>query len=94
MDEYFLNKEDWDTLVELGVGSRKDETILKTIPVTTKAAFTKAYAPLICSRIFTQPVSVITPRTILSHSIRGRILVHQSSDSPQETCQIWRKPLT
>jgi replication factor C subunit 1 len=45
MDEYFLNKEDWDTLVELGVGNRKDETILKTIPATTKTAFTKAYAP-------------------------------------------------
>lgn len=45
MDEYYLNKEDWDTLVELGVGARKDETILKTVPTATKTAFTRAYVP-------------------------------------------------
>jgi Replication factor RFC1 C terminal domain len=88
MDEYFLNKEDWDTLVELGVGDRKDETILKSIPTNTKTAFTKAYVPLIRSRTYTQFVSVITPRTILSHSIKGQILVYQSRDSLQETCRI------
>ena len=25
MDEYFLSEEDWDTIVELGVGDDKDE---------------------------------------------------------------------
>jgi hypothetical protein len=41
MDEYFLSKEEWDTIVELGVGDKKDELILKKIPAPTKAAFTK-----------------------------------------------------
>ncbi|KAF9071137.1 replication factor RFC1 C terminal domain-containing protein [Rhodocollybia butyracea] len=43
MDEYFLSKEEWDTIVELGVGDKKDELILKKIPAATKTAFTKKY---------------------------------------------------
>jgi replication factor C subunit 1 len=45
MDEYFLNKEDWDSMVELGVGSRRDEDILKQISSATKAAFTRKCVP-------------------------------------------------
>lgn len=41
MDEYFLSKEEWDTIVELGVGDKKDDLILKKIPTATKTAFTK-----------------------------------------------------
>lgn len=41
MDEYFLNREDWDTLVELGLDDYKDEIILKKISTATKTAFTK-----------------------------------------------------
>lgn len=41
MDEYFLSKDDWDAMVELGVGSRRDEDVLKKIPSATKAAFTR-----------------------------------------------------
>jgi replication factor C subunit 1 len=41
MDEYYLSREDWDTVVELGVGDRKDDVLLKKIPATTKAAFTR-----------------------------------------------------
>lgn len=43
MDEYFLNKEDWETLVELGVGDRNDAAVLKLVPTQTKTAFTKTY---------------------------------------------------
>ncbi|THH17585.1 hypothetical protein EW146_g3254 [Bondarzewia mesenterica] len=43
MDEYYLTREDWDTIVELGVGERKDEIILKKIPPSTKTALTKKY---------------------------------------------------
>ncbi|KAM6493294.1 Replication factor RFC1 C terminal domain containing protein [Amanita muscaria] len=43
MDEYYLSKEDWDTIVELGVGDHKDEIILKKIPPATKTAFTRKY---------------------------------------------------
>ena len=29
MDDYFLNREDWDTVVELGVGDRREDFVLK-----------------------------------------------------------------
>ena len=41
MDEYFLSKDEWDTLVELGVGGHKDEGVLKKISAATKTSFTK-----------------------------------------------------
>ena len=41
MDEYFLSREDWDTIVELGVGDNADALVLKKIPSATKTAFTK-----------------------------------------------------
>jgi len=41
MDEYFLSKDEWDTLVELGVGGYKDDGVLKRITAATKASFTK-----------------------------------------------------
>lgn len=41
MDEYYLSREDWDTVVELGVGDRKDDVLLKKISAATKAAFTR-----------------------------------------------------
>ncbi|KAG8981914.1 hypothetical protein FRC05_000056 [Tulasnella sp. 425] len=43
MDEYFLSKEEWDYLVELGVGERNDEAVLKKIPTAVKTAFTRKY---------------------------------------------------
>ncbi|KAF7433765.1 hypothetical protein PC9H_005730 [Pleurotus ostreatus] len=43
MDEYYLSKEDWDTVVELGVDQNKDELVLKKIPAATKTAFTRKY---------------------------------------------------
>ncbi|KAI6149861.1 replication factor RFC1 C terminal domain-containing protein [Pisolithus tinctorius] len=42
MDEYYLTREDWDTIVELGVDENKDD-VLKKIPTATKTAFTKRY---------------------------------------------------
>jgi replication factor C subunit 1 len=42
MDEYFLTKEDWDALVEMGVGKAyREEGVLKLIPTTVKSAFTR-----------------------------------------------------
>ncbi len=41
MDEYYLNKEDWDALVELGVDTMRDEALLKKIPTAVKTAFTR-----------------------------------------------------
>ncbi|KAG9023436.1 hypothetical protein FS842_005729 [Serendipita sp. 407] len=42
MDDYYLNKDDWDTVVELGVGGHNEE-FLKSVPTATKTAFTKTY---------------------------------------------------
>ena len=43
MDEYYLGREDWDTIVELGVGDNADTLALKKISTATKTAFTKKY---------------------------------------------------
>jgi hypothetical protein len=41
MDEYYLSKEDWDTIVELGVGPANSEFIMKKISTATKSGFTR-----------------------------------------------------
>jgi len=41
MDEYYLSKEDWDTIVELGVDDRKDDVVLKKITPATKTSLTR-----------------------------------------------------
>jgi len=43
MDEYYLSKEDWDTIVELGVDDKKDDLVLKKISSATKTNLTKKY---------------------------------------------------
>ena len=43
MDEYFLTREDWDTIVELGVGDHSDALVLKKISTATKTSFTRKY---------------------------------------------------
>ncbi|TNY21158.1 DNA replication factor C large subunit [Rhodotorula diobovata] len=44
MDEYYLGRDEWDTIVELGVGDgRTMEEVLKKIPSQTKSAFTRKY---------------------------------------------------
>jgi len=41
MDEYYLSREDWDTVVELGVDTQKDDVVNKLIKPATKTSFTK-----------------------------------------------------
>ena len=41
MDEYYLSREDWDTVVELGLDQHKDDLVLKKISTATKTSFTK-----------------------------------------------------
>jgi len=43
MDEYYVSKDDWDTMVELGVGECSQDGVLKKIRGSTKAAFTKRF---------------------------------------------------
>lgn len=78
MDEYYLDKSDWDTMVELGVGDRKDEVILKTIPTATKTAFTKSYDFMSLIPSHTQGSTIaITPRSTLLPSIEVLNLVYR-----------------
>lgn len=41
MDSYFLTKEDWDAILELGVGQMDQEKV--KIETQTKATFTRMY---------------------------------------------------
>ena len=41
MDSYFLTKDDWDAILELGVGPMDEKSV--SIPTQTKTAFTRNY---------------------------------------------------
>ena len=41
MDDYYLSREEWDTLVELGLDDHKDTVVLKKISTATKTNLTK-----------------------------------------------------
>jgi len=43
MDDYYLSKEDWDTILELGVDDKKDQIVAKAISTATKSALTKKW---------------------------------------------------
>lgn len=43
MDEYYLSKEDWDTILELGVDDKKDQIVAKNISTATKTALTRKW---------------------------------------------------
>ncbi|KAI9466675.1 replication factor RFC1 C terminal domain-containing protein [Lactarius psammicola] len=43
MDDYYISREDWDTIVELGLGEQKDDVVLKKIAAATKTALTRKY---------------------------------------------------
>jgi replication factor C subunit 1 len=43
MDNYYLTKEDWDVIMELGVGPDSPEPKAKGLPTAVKSAFTRKY---------------------------------------------------
>ena len=43
MDDYYISREDWDTVVELGIGEQKEDVVLKKIATATKSALTRKY---------------------------------------------------
>ena len=47
MDDYYLSKEEWDTIVELGLDQNKDEIILKKISTATKTNLTRKCVPVL-----------------------------------------------
>jgi replication factor C subunit 1 len=44
MDYYYLTKDEFDAILELGIGDQNGEAVMKSIPSQVKAAFTKACA--------------------------------------------------
>jgi replication factor C subunit 1 len=48
MDEYYLSREDWDTILELGVDTHNMDLVAKKISTATKSAFTRKYVHLLC----------------------------------------------
>lgn len=46
MDDYYISREDWDTIVELGIGEKKEDVVLKKIATATKSALTRKYNSL------------------------------------------------
>jgi len=43
MDDYYLSKDEWDTIIELGLDENKDTVILKKMTTATKSTLTKRY---------------------------------------------------
>lgn len=60
MDSYFLTREDWDAMVELGVGPM-DESMVK-LESQTKATFTRVYNQRSHPLPFMKATSVVAPK--------------------------------
>ena len=52
LDDYYLTKEDWDTVMDFMIGPDRTESLLKKIPTTVKSGFTRKYNST------THPVSI------------------------------------
>lgn len=62
MDSYFLTKDDWDAIVELGVGPMDAEGLPKKIESSAKAAFTRLYNAASHPLPFMKASNVIAPK--------------------------------
>jgi len=93
MDEYYLSKEEWDTVVELGVGDHKDDKVLKGISTATKTAFTRKSVEMRNAYLdFTDiPLTDTILWTILLRSINRPILERHLRSLQGRQCPIWRK---
>lgn len=52
MDDYYLTKEDWDTIMEFLIGPASTDSVIKKIPTAVKTAFTRKYNSM------THPVAI------------------------------------
>ncbi|SCV03207.1 LAMI_0H06304g1_1 [Lachancea mirantina] len=64
MDDYYLSKEDWDSVMDFMIGSDKTDMIIKKIPTAVKSGFTRSY------NASTHPVAIY--RTGSTTSIGGK----------------------
>ncbi|SCV05769.1 LANO_0H14774g1_1 [Lachancea nothofagi CBS 11611] len=47
MDDYYLSKEDWDSIMEFMIGNDKTDAQIKKIPTAVKSGFTRKYNAMI-----------------------------------------------
>lgn len=47
MDDYYLSKEDWDSIMEFMIGSDKTDLQIKKIPTAVKSGFTRKYNSMV-----------------------------------------------
>lgn len=75
LDDYFLGKEEWDAIVEMGVGEgRGMEQVLKNIPSQTKAAFTRrCVARLVCQSLRSLALGASIPADHLTRCRRAQL---------------------
>lgn len=52
LDHYYLTREDWDSIVDFGVGPMRAEVVLKSISAKVKTAFTRKY------NLSTHPIAI------------------------------------
>jgi replication factor C subunit 1 len=45
MDEYYLTREDFDSIIEISMGPNNGEALMKEVPPNVKTAFTRKYTP-------------------------------------------------
>lgn len=88
MDEYYLSKEDWDTIVELGVGDHKDVKM----SAATKTSFTKKYVGAQFPRRPSDwlPLDIMHLNTLF-HSTKLRILERYRRSSREGPLPTLRK---
>lgn len=69
MDSYFLTREDFDTLAELGLGPDNGATCLKALTTATKTAFTRQYNQGSHPVAFMPASQVIATKAAPSHEV-------------------------
>lgn len=90
MDEYYLSKDDWDAVVELGVGDQKDEVVMKKITPATKSALTRKWVFLLFVLVWKASVFSIgiTFVGITTQSILYRFIKHKIWGKCQKSWQL------
>lgn len=63
MDSYYLSKDEWDTIVEIGVGDQSGEIVNKKISGATKSALTRKYVVFIVL-LALENANIMMPGTI------------------------------
>jgi hypothetical protein len=79
MDEYFLSKDDWDAIVELGVGDNEMEAVLKKIDSKVKGSLTRKYVAVSSFPFF---LSFPSTASVADGSIRSAGTTPATTPSP------------